>query len=158
MRRFSQLALLPLALLVAVACAKPEDKVVGTWQGATTIKRPSTGNPSLDKQFEKLTNKVDYELVLRKDKTYTETIAKKNKIEGSWTLEQNNLSLEPKTVNGQDPEKVKADAERMMASLQIKLPLPEGTDGVAKATVADDFKSIQVPSIGTTATLTKAAN
>ena len=148
--------------VLAIGCAqKPEDKLIGTWTGFAMIQRQPTGNASLDQQLAAFKTRDDYSLELKKDATFTETVKANNvlisTVVGAWTLDHGTLILTPKTVNGKDPADVRAEAERMTSQLQVRLPLPEGTDGPRYASVSSDFKTIQLPSVGAMAELKKAA-
>jgi hypothetical protein len=141
-------------LAVVIGCSNPADKLTGTWEGVAVIQRPPTGNASLDKQLANLKTEVNYSLVLKKDKSYTETVGK-NLIQGTWAFDRGTLTLSPKTFNGKDPAIERERSEKMMAGLNIHLPLPEGTDGPRQAMVSDDFAKITMPSVGTAAELKK---
>ena len=143
-------------VLTALACGPHEVDPTGTWRGDVKIKRPSTGNKALDAQFAEVDKKpVPYELVLRPDKTYTETVAIVHKIDGTWTFEGRNVVLTPLKVDGKKPDEVKESLEKLNSKLQISLPLPEGLYGPESATLSDDHTTLMLPSVGTTAELKK---
>ena len=158
--RIARVLVAALILVGVVACSDPSSKLVGTWKGTTSIQRPPSGNDKLDHDLASQPHEVMYEVELRKDNTYTEKmgltkIPKVNVIEGKWSLQGQVLTLNPTSVNGEDPAKLKADQEQMMNRMHITLPLPEGSDGPKYVTASSDFSTLSFPSIGATAQLKK---
>ena len=156
MRRFFVLLLVGFTFTI-FGCGDPSTKLIGTWQGSVTISRPPTGNPDVDARLAKITKPVDYTLVLNKDKTYNEQFGPVDKITGTWAFEKNMLTLTPQSFNGNDPADERRKSEEMMSRVGLRLPLPEGQNGPESATVADDFSSISLPSVGATAVLKRTA-
>ena len=158
--RFATLILAPFAV-IALGCTKdPAPRLVGNWQGSVNIHRPPSGNPNLDKDLAKLSQTVNYELELHKDRTYKEKVSagagsRANEILGKWSVQSHVVTLNPSSVNGEDPVKLRDDTQTMMRRLNINLPMPEGTDGPKYLTASNDFQTLSLPSIGATAELKK---
>ena len=117
MRRF---LLLLLPLLILAGCS-PEQQLLGKWRGKAEIS--SNLKSQMPPQASAFTDMFQPQLDLRPDKTFTLTLSVAP-IDGTWKLENNVVTLTPKTVMGMTTDDVKKKAEKELDNARKKNALP----------------------------------
>jgi hypothetical protein len=140
--------------LLSVGCRSATDRISGRWTGSGQINMPPTGNPEIDALEAANPSTITLDLQLNENLTYVENVGRMT-VTGKWELARNVLTLKPEAINGEDRAVVKKRQDEANAKRKMQLPDMPGMSGPEMLTVSDDQKRIEVPSIGTTITLSK---